>query len=653
MKWVCRCVSVVALGLLVAACGDDDGRQLAPDAAPPPDAYVGPSSALFEVPRGSEYPPSGFYALPFPNDIRIGDDGTADLTDYKVPNVLVGNYITAIDENLTGFSLNAATFFRFSEPIDDTTLPDEPTGSTEDDASVYLVNVDPDSVNRGQMWPLRFRFEHFAGEAIGNNWLSVLPYPGFPLEEQTTYATVITTRVRATDGSDIATAPDFDAIMGATAPSDSDLARAQVRYQPLLDWLDEAGGDERADIVTAAVFTTDATTRPMGLLREAVMALDVPKARGIQWLGDQGEFIWYDGKYDAPNFQSGSVPYIPEGGEIVFDEKTGLPIVQRMEEMRLSFSIPKGDMPAGGWPVVIYSHGTGGSYHTFKNNRTAERMGKRGLAVVGIDQVLHGPRSPDTSPEIAFFNLQNPAAARDNTLQGAVDNVQLLRLVVNFDYTERHPGGRTIRFDPDRVFFFGHSQGGLTGPPWLAYEPGVKGAVLSGAGGLLYLSLLNKTEPVNIVEIVGALIRDFPLDEFNPILAQLQWWLDRSDPVCFGPLLVKRPLPGIEPKHIFQSEGFTDRFTPNPAIEAFAVSIGSHQVSPIIERLEGLEIRGTDVLDPPVTGNQGVTSVLLQYNEANGSDGHFVLFDIAAAKLQSSDFLGTLAETGEATVVPP
>ena len=131
MKWVCRCVSVVALGLLVAACGDDDGRQLAPDAAPPPDAYVGPSSALFEVPRGSEYPPSGFYALPFPNDIRIGDDGTADLTDYKVPNVLVGNYITAIDENLTGFSLNAATFFRFSEPIDDTTAAMSKAGLTQ------------------------------------------------------------------------------------------------------------------------------------------------------------------------------------------------------------------------------------------------------------------------------------------------------------------------------------------------------------------------------------------------------------------------------------------------------------------------------------------------------------------------------------------
>ncbi len=652
MSWVRRSVAVAALALFVAACGGDGDPPLPPDAAPPPDAYVGPSSALFEVPRGSEYPPSGFYALPFPNDIRIADDGLVDLTDFKRPNVLVGNYIDAIDDNLGGFSLNAAAFFRFTQPIDDTTLPEQPTGSMEDGASVYLVNVDPDSPNRGETWPLQFRFEHFSGEAIGDDWLSVLPFPGFPLEEETTYATVVTNRLRATDGSDITPAPDFDAIMGTSVPSDPDLARAQTLYEPLLDWLDEPGGDERDDIVSAAVFTTDATTRPMSLLRQAAMALDVPKPRDIQWLGDLGEFIWYDGKYDTPNFQSGEVPYIPEGGEILFDEDTGLAIVQRMEEMRVSFSIPKGDMPANGWPVVLYAHGTGGDYHSFKDSRTAQRMAERGLAVVGIDQVLHFPRS-DSAPDIAFFNLQNPMAARDNTLQGAVDNVQLLRLIVNFDYTERHPGGRTIRFDADRVYFFGHSQGGLTGPPWLAYEPGVKGAVLSGAGGLIYLSLLNKTKPVDIVTLVGALIRDYPLDEFNPILAQLQWWLDRSDPACFGPLLVKRPPPGVAPKHIFQSEGFIDEFTPNPAIRAFAVSIGVHQVSPIIERLEGLEIRGTDVLNPPVTGNQGVTSVLLQYNEANGSDGHFVLFDIEAARLQSSDFLGTLAETGEATVVAP
>jgi hypothetical protein len=639
----------------LAACGGDDDAQLPPDAAPPPDAYSGPSGVLFEVPRGGAETPSGFYALPFPNDLRLTDTGHVDLTGMSVPNPLVGKYFTAIEQNQRGFSINAAVFFRFTNPIDAATLPPSPEMSVVESASVYLVNVDPDSPSRGARTPLRFRFEHFAGETIGDDWLSVLPYPGFPLEEQTTYAVVVTDRVLAPDGSRLAGAPDFEAIVGAAPPADADLAAAQVAYRPLLDYLDETGGDERTDVVTAAVFTTADVTGPMRRLRDAVMAMDLPpKPRDIVWLREFDDYVWYDGVYDGPNFQQGDVPYIPEGGEILFDDDTGEPVLSRVEQLRFSFTVPKGEMPADGWPVVIYSHGTGGGYHSFRNGGTAALMAERGIAVVGVDQVLHGPRNPGTSPEIAFFNLQNPAAARDNTLQGAVDNAQILKMLVGFDFTERHPGGRTVRFDADRIYFWGHSQGGLTGPPWLAYEPSVRGAVLSGAGGLLYLSLLNKTEPVNIPELLGVLIRDYPLDEFNPVLALLQMWLDGSDPASFGPLLFQRPPAGFEPKNIFQSEGFTDRYTPNVAIRAFATSMGVSQVSPVIEPLDGLALRGLQVLTPPVSDNvNGVTGVLLQYDEAQGSDGHFVLFDIAAGRLQSSEFIGSLASTGTATIVVP
>ena len=63
--------------------------------------------------------------------------------------------------------------------------------------------------------------------------------------------------------------------------------------------------------------------------------------------------------------------------------------------------------------------------------------------------------------------------------------------------------------------------------------------------------------------------------------------------------------------------------------------------------------RGREVKAPPITGNlNGVTAVLAQYKQRQGSNGHFVVFDIAAAKQQSAKFLGTLASTGKATVVP-
>jgi len=204
-----------------------------------PDAFVGAASALFEVP-GAEPPPSGFYALPYPNDIRIdGATGLIDLSDHVRPNEILGEYIDVIASRQRGFSISAAIFFRFDAPIDPASLPQTVEASLEADASVYLVNVDPDSPLVGERVPVRFRFEHYEGEAIGRDWLSVLPYPGFPLDETTTYAVVVTSRVLATDGSALQAAPDFATIAASDVPAGASLARAQQLYAPLWDWLDE------------------------------------------------------------------------------------------------------------------------------------------------------------------------------------------------------------------------------------------------------------------------------------------------------------------------------------------------------------------------------------------------------------------------------
>jgi hypothetical protein len=111
----------------------------------------------------------------------------------------------------------------------------------------------------------------------------------------------------------------------------------------------------------------------------------------------------------------------------------------------------------------------------------------------------------------------------------------------------------------------------------------------------------------------------------------------------------------LAPKNIFQTEGFTDHYAPNPVIEAFATAIGGDIVQlPDEKDVEGVTLRDRTVKPTPITNNVGsVTAVLAQYKQAGGSDGHFVVFDIASAKKQSSQFLGTLAATGQATVVSP
>jgi pimeloyl-ACP methyl ester carboxylesterase len=598
---------------------------------------------LFEIPRAG-HPPSEFYALPFPNDLRITETGAIDLSDHMRLGNLVDTYLELIGEETKGFGTNSAAFFRFSGPIDPSTLPTTPEDAMSASASVYLVDVTP-GPELHRRWPVRFRFEGRAGRSIGDNWLSVLPFPGSPLRGGRTYAVVVTRRLRAAGNAEILPSTDFAAIL-ASGLADADVTRARQVYGRLLDVLDEPGGDERADVISAAVFTTQQATELMGKLRQVSVAAPAPSlVAGTLAKADRTGFTEFTGQYsNHPNFQSGDPPYMTTGGEILVDEN-GMPIIDHFETLRFAVTIPDGTMPASGWPVVLYAHGTGGSYRSFINDGTAGNLALEGLAVISIDQVLHGPRDPTGSdPDLTFFNFMNPVAARDNVRQGAADDFTLLRFVKTLSIVD---GAVTNSFDSDKMYFMGHSQGGLTGPPFLAYEPEVKGAILSGAGGLLYESLLTKTQPIDITGLVSILIGDDPLDEFNNILALVQMFIEAGDPVNYGPLLVRET---DTPKAIFQTEGIGDSYATPVTIESLSVAISAEPVTPVLHAVPG----ALSPLIPPVTNNiNGHTSVLLQYDPPPGEDGHFVVFDVPAALKQSRRFLGTLSATGTAMVVAP
>lgn len=615
-----------------------------------PGACADPVTAIFAIPDVD--PGDDFYALPFPNDRWREPDGTLDLSRLPTNSLLIDAYRAAAEE-LDGFGLNQAVFARFEGALDPDSLP-TPAESTGEDASVYLVDVDPESPDRGRRVPVHVRFRAEATPTLGGNHLVIRPYPGFGLAEGTTYAAVITERTRAAGGGDVLAPASFRALVGGGGP-DPALAAA---YAPLLAWLDEPGGDDRGDVVSAAVFTTQRATRVATAIRRGVFAAPAPVATNVMETPGLPSVRFFVGEYSAPNFQSGAVPYRNAPAGKILVDPDGVAAVQRMEPMRFGLSVPGGPMPAAGWPITIYQHGTGGNHLSFIDDNTAHVLAAQGIAVISTDQVLHGPRNPGGDEQIDFFNISNPYAMRDNSLQGAADAWSQLRLALGLSIPD---GPGEIRFDPSRVFFFGHSQGGSTGPSFVALEPAIKGAVLSGTAGLLSLSLLYKTKPLDIPMLVQTFLRDDPVDEDNPSLALCQMWFERADGINYAPMMVRRPALGpdgtpLQPRNIFQTEGFTDTYTPNPAIEAMAVAIGGDLVQvPDQEDVRGLtELRGRSVLAPPFSNNAGgVTAVLAQYRARPGDDGHYVVFDIPLATRQAAEFLGTLARTGTATIVAP
>ena len=100
--------------------------------------------------------------------------------------------------------------------------------------------------------------------------------------------------------------------------------------------------------------------------------------------------------------------------------------------MCAALTVPKGKVvPATGFPVVVYAHGTGGSYRDHIDDTVAGVLARATppMAVLGYDQVEHGPRrgASTASPNTLFFNFANPAAARGNPMQGAADVITMGR----------------------------------------------------------------------------------------------------------------------------------------------------------------------------------------------------------------------------------
>jgi len=657
-----------------------------------PDEEEGAFRVLHEVATDGD-----FYREPFPNDGRIAPDGSIDLSTHPAPGVLieqlgdvVGDTLNATAEDFEGWGTNSAIFFRFSQTPAFSTLSLE-YGSEA--GTVGILDVTEGAEEYGELHAPAFRAASARGLYICQDWIAVRPSSGFPLDPGHTYAAFIRSTVEADDGSaPAAQDEDLAALLSETAPSPSRLSDAWEAYAPFRDWL-ATTGNPASDYAGVAVFTVQDPTAPADMLRAAVEDLDAPQALGLHLCendtgagpyafgndddldrGCHGEselFHELQGRVTLAQFQRGTVPFkeASDGGAIEYADGAAVPV--RNEDVTFSLTVPKGEMPADGWPVVVYGHGTDGNYREGVVDGTADALSSVVLddgtevafAVLTIDAVLHGPRRGEENwqdswlaidpnaygADVLFYNPLNPRAARDNALQSAADHWQLIGMLEGWELSaEDSPTFEAIAFDLDELHYMGHSQGATAGPLTVAYEPAFRSAVFSAAGGLLVETLLNKTSPYDIPTMIRVGLADPDIDRSHPLLNIVQMGAERADGVNHARYL-HRDESFSDRQHVFQMMGVGDTYTPDEAQEPLARATGMQQVTNGNAAVSGL----TEV-SPPVQANaQGVTSVLALYEAAGGKDAHFVLFTRDDAARQAFHFLGTAYADEIPTVVEP
>lgn len=631
----------------------------------------------------------GFYGAPFPTDARRTQDGRPDVAAFPNPKSmdLVKRVLALLAADATGFGTTSAIYFRLSAALDPAELPDL-HASVATGSPIVLIGVDSASPDYLKRYPISISFAADAGPYGADNLLSLLPLQGIPLRPGTRYAAVVLRDLHDASGKKLGRSPEMAKLAAGERPDGMD-EKAGKSHAEALEALGEAGV-EAASIAGLAVFTTGTPTDAFGKVTSAMLAAPLPAITSPFALNETfDDYCVYETTIPMPEYQAGDPPYTSSGGEWVFDA-SGAPVLQRMEEANFVVTVPRAQMPAAGYPIVVMSRTGGGGERPLVDRGVQAMTGgpaitpgtgpalyfaKAGFAGSSVDGPHGGLRNVTHGDEqFLMFNIGNPGALRDNTRQSAAELALQAHVLAQITIDVSDCAGAVApnglaHFDSGTMALMGHSMGATIAPLTLAFEPLYRAGLLSGAGGSYIENVMFKLHPLAVKGfaevLVGLAGTGHGLTEHDPVLSIFQWAAEGADPPVYGDLIIEAPAAGA-PRHVLMMQGIVDNYILPPIANATSLSFGLDLAGPEIDMDNPgiaqftplgalLDLSGKKAIALPAKGNIDgtVTAVVTQHPEDGVEDGHEVMFQTDPPKRQYRCFLESLAKGGAPSVPGP
>jgi len=685
--WV---VGLTSSLLVTFGCGDDstpmdasvdaDATMDAGDSGPPPE--TGPIMLRFDMTQDADQ-----WQRPWPLDALRLADGHPDMSGWLNRRRLdvIDAFRATIEADTTGFSTSGPVYLPYNGPLDAASLSDDPASYRDDAASpIFLVNIDPDSAQRGEKLPLLVGFTEVRDPYRPVNLLEVLPAPGFELIEDTLYAVVVRDSIGSADSTRTLTqAPGLAAALSDAAPEGDLGAQVGADFAPLRVWLAEQGIDV-GSVVGATVYRTGDETSE--LYRLAAWAASEPAPSPTEAptkILEMPEYCAYMGAWEPAQYQDGTPPFSSAGGVLQLDA-SGAPVEQRRERAPFVVAMPKGAMPADGFPLLFYVNGTGGLARQVidrgvatvdapppEGTGPAQVAAMHGYGASGMSGVLTPERLADASGGYLVYNFFNPVAMRDNFRQTILEHILFRKLVLSLRIDPSScPGADAsaatdgmLRFDPSHRVVMGQSLGSYLTGMLATLDPGYEGAILTGAGGSWVDFPFGARDPdLSVITriVLGLRVSD-PLDHFHPGIALFDLAIGPAQNLHYVDDILRHPRPGATPPHVLVIEGDDDDNISTDLQRALNAAIGTDLVGPDTgaERIEPwILLAGNQVLTPPVSLNRMTpagprTAGVVRYLPDVDDGGHYVTFQLEGPKHQYGCFLETLYRTGTPVIPAP
>ena len=513
-----------------------------------------------------------------------------------------------------GFSPVGTIVWQPGVAVDPGNLPGllDPSGSLEASSPVQLIDLDT-----GERFPCFVEIDAYPSQADDQRVLLVRPMRG--LGFGTHVGVAVGDSLLATDGGPVPSPAAFASIRDGRK---DDAVSQPVRdhYDALLGQLEEHGLD-REQLVLAWDFRTatrdnllapfdrvvssmrqelplDPTFQPDVVLTsvdDADLGDDVVDglwrdARGsiqlTHWLWDE------DGAPDATDDDH-------DGGWFQLDEE-GLPVARATDDAYFVAVLPDSirDAEPGTVPVLVFGHGIFARPNYYlaastDGNGTIDLCNRLGAICIGGEwRGLTGRDMADAlrvARELGRFPL-----ITDKLIQGVSNQLALARVLrtgfVDADWLQAEGGGSLV--DPERIFYFGISLGGIEGATLLANSEVVEHGVLHVPGAAWATMLERSMHWLSFEEYVVGAQPDAAHRQRVYALTQLLW--DPVDPI--------NHVEGLAGASALWQVSIGDEQVPNFTAEILARTAGAALVGEPVEEVFGLDV----LADPQGPGALGM-----------------------------------------------
>jgi hypothetical protein len=509
--------------------------------------------------------------------------------------------------------------------------------------------------------------------------VALAPRPGTVLRANTRYAFVL----RRAFAPGVEPPPAFTNLVTGGTPDGARGGAAALLYAPLWETLDELG-ITRDDLLVATVFTTGDEVAVLHDRSEAIRTAHRVTIADVQVDPIDGAahrgYCELVASVTFPQFQIGTQPFATDGRFQL--DAAGVPVAQGELTVPLVLVIPAGTMPAGGWPLWQFFHGSGGlSSDLVDDGRSAMPgatpevgegpgavVARRGIAAASSALPVNAERLPGAG-NYDYLNINNLGAFPFTFQQGVFEQRLLLDALLALEIPQATlsacagialPAGATVhRFDPDKLVAGGHSMGGMYTNMIGAVEPRYGALTPLGAGGFWNMMILDTEIQPGARDLLAGVfgVAGENLSFVHPTLSLLGLGWEIAEPGASMGRIARRPLPGFAARHVYEPIGLDDKFFPNPVFDAAALAYGNQQAGDLVWPTTQ-DALATDALDGllayPVTGNRaGITAVAVQFHDDGIEDSHQIHRQLDAVKYQYGCFLATHVRDGVPTVGAP